>query len=126
MKISIQGNIINTKKIYQITPIVGDGCWIESNSWGPEKMLTHSGYMFSIEFLNKKEIKIHLRGNDVFEDELWWMRGSSEKFKMTKEEYETKLKIIYDELDIFRNSVISYWNKDKSEIPSIEFNIKKQ
>lgn len=129
MKISVLGSIINTKKIYQITPIVGDGCWVESNSWESENMiLTDSGYMFTIEFLNEKKMKIRLSGNDVFEDDLWWMRSSfsNTSTKITKEEYEDKLKTIYDELNAFRNTIVAFWNKDKSPIPELIFNIKKR
>ena len=112
MKISIQGRVIETENIYQIDPIKGDDCWTSRNSWGPSSLLTHSGYEFTIRLFNEKKIKIWRSGDQTFNCDIWYME---------KDMYEKKLKMVYDELDAFRNTVIEYWNKGKSEIPEINF-----
>lgn len=124
MKVSIEGEIVDTKNIYKIGNIVGDECWNVEGWISPEQFLTHSGYEFTIEFFNKKNLIIRRGGNDIFKnDTAWWShyKKGDVWVRVTKEEYEERLKIIYDELNAFRNIVIGYWNESKAEIPEIKF-----
>ena len=67
MKISINGNIIDTKKIYNITKITGDfeleGSKYLENSDIKDK---HMILWFEILFLNKKSLKVRITGDDLF------------------------------------------------------------
>lgn len=107
MKISVLGHIIDTKNIYDITPIKGDACWTYLNSG-----LTHSSFSFKIKFFNKKSLTIELYGDDLYpkkDEESWWDK-----------DYDKKLLQLKDKINGIRSEVIDYWNESKSEIPKIE------
>lgn len=123
MLINIIGYTINTEQIYCITPIKGNNCWSHMPSNATDAKLTHSAYSFEICFLNGKtqeSLKILLDGDKVFpiKPQYKWNDWYS---NITQEEYDTKLKIIFDKVNTVRNQVILYWNKSRSALPNIEF-----
>lgn len=107
MLISIQGNTIDTKDIYAITPIKGNECW--SNSFGTD--LTHSGYSFTVKLYNNKSVQIYLDGNDIYGDGYpnWW-----------DTDYKNKLINIENKLNEFRNEIVCKWNESKNDIPDLK------
>ena len=122
MKISVLGNIIDTRDIYMITPIVGNEHFKTSElqtaseylhkKW---KDLNHSGFDFEIKFFNKKTITIQIDGRDIWSDWNWF-----------ETDYLIRIKEVEEQLIELRNQIVTYWNKEKSEIPSIEFTFKKE
>jgi hypothetical protein len=118
MKISVEGVIIDTQNIYAIEPIIGNDTWTYMQSYGPDHILSHSGYEFTIKFFNKKDLIIYRSGDETFKDNYWWMKFKNREMLP---EYEAALKMIYDEMNEIRNTVIGYWNEDKKDIPEVAF-----
>lgn len=113
MKISVIGHVIETKNIYDITPIKGDNCWSYLKDDPNDNGLTHSSFLFKIKFFNKKSLTVELCGGDLYpkddDGESWWVR-----------DYDKKLLNLQDKINEIRNEVIGYWNESSSEIPKIE------
>jgi hypothetical protein len=102
MLISIQGTIIDTEDIYKISEVSGDNCWSTSDK------IKHSGFHFYIELFNDKSISVSLDGDSF--GYCWW-----------ETDYENRINQIEQKVKDFRETVIGYWNKSKSQIPQIEF-----
>ena len=122
MKISVLGDIIDTKDIYMITSIVGDEYFktsiIKTVSGAPSekyKHLNHSGFEFNIKFFNKKTLTIQLDGSDMWRDWNWY-----------EMDYSDRIKLVEHQITNIRDVMISYWNKDKTKIPRIDFTFKKE
>lgn len=101
MKIAINGNIIDTKHIYNITSINKSNHTHTNRIKEPGKQYDYLGYSFEIEFFNKKSLIINCTGDDLFikkPNYLWndWY----------KEDYETKYQLVKNHIEKFRNSII--------------------
>lgn len=109
MKISVIGNIIDTKDIYQITPIEGDNCWAHMSN----NKLVNSAYRFKIKLFNQKSITVNLSGYDVYPSDgmpYWW-----------KNDYEAKINTVYNKVNMLRDKLIVMWNENGNNIPRFEF-----
>lgn len=100
MKISILGNIIDTKDIYMITPIRITGNPFEN------------GYIFDIKIFNHDKLSI---GLTIYDDLI--------KSISTDYNIEKRLEICKHIVDNMHKKIIEYWNSDKTDIPLIDFSI---
>ena len=123
MKISVNGHIIETKNILDITPIRGNKCWGNN-----EKCLTHSAYEFEIIFFNHKNMNIYLSGNQFFGYDGWWesanvfQKNGDNQYCRSEEGmsiYKENLKKIYDKINSHRDEIIKIWSDNQSTIPQI-------
>ena len=99
MKISVLGDIIDTKKIYKISKLNENGMVIPYRCW------------FTIHFYNKKEIEISLSTSSVIARVIY---NNSDEFNKAKSEVKEKVVSV-------RNKVLNYWVENKSDIPVIDF-----
>jgi hypothetical protein len=116
MKIAVNGNIIDTKKIYNITPIEKSDNTYTNRIKETGNQYDYLGYSFEIKFLNKKSLTINCIGDNLFprkENYQWndWY----------KEDYEKKYELLRLYINEFRNSIIKIWLENQSNIP--QFNL---
>lgn len=109
MLIAVNGNIINTENIYNITPIEGDCCWSSNMTSG----LSHSNFLFAICLFNDKNILV---GTDISssEGEDWWNTGKFEDYISILNKHKKRL-------SKFRDSIIEAWGDNQSKIPNFDF-----
>lgn len=119
MIISVLGNLIDTRSISNITKVepvkMGMGYFTKD---GKLKSV-FKGFGFTINQFNGVESYIEI-DYDIL----------SSKFNRTNwydpnniKDYETNLKILEESINEVYNTVIDYWNKDKTDIPLIDFKI---
>jgi hypothetical protein len=116
MVIAVNGQLIKTEHIYQITPVVGNDCWTKSIDDGRDWM-KHSGFSFVIHFLNKKSHTIHLGVDGNFTDEMIWWKEEFEYTRLTNK--------VIDELEMLRDGIVKVWSENQNKYPVLEFNYKK-
>lgn len=117
MKIAINGNVINTKKIYNITKIEGDFDLNTSHYLKDSKIKDkHATLWFKILFLNGERLVIKITGDDLFERKVNYHWNDW----FTKD-YDNKIIKLEEKITTLRNSIIEIWSKNKSQIP--QFNL---
>lgn len=116
MKIAINGNIIDTKKIYNITPIENSDRKYTNRINEPGKKYDYLGFSFNIEFLNKKSLCINCTGDNIFP-----RRENYHWNDWYKENYENKYELLRIHIEKFRDSIIKIWSENQSDIP--QFNL---
>lgn len=119
MKISVLGNIIDTKKIYRISNI------ITNSEYG------HIDFEFVIDMYNKKQLCIRKSSGCYINYQEDFATIDEENFKIRCETgeridrkliEESKTYLKYKkQIETLRNVIIAYWSNNQSDIPKIEF-----
>ena len=104
MKIAINGQLIDTELIWQISPVIGNDLWGWEEVHKPLKMLFHSEYNFTIYFINKGQITLRLIGSEFYNDDKWY-----EIYKNDYNKYLQYLKELETQLNAVRDWVITCW-----------------
>jgi hypothetical protein len=118
MKIAINRDIVETEDIYNITKVVGDGCWLDYQDeevYIKNKNLTHGGYEFFVElYTDHRSIKVSIDGNKMFGSD-WWR-----KYQKDYSGYLSKLEIMKNKAERFRQELIKIWQDTVLDIPKFE------
>lgn len=117
MKIAINGETFETDQIYKIGKVEGNNIFSRDKE-ASRVGLTHSGFEFTIYFLDKFELKLVIFGNHLFED-VWWINPNKyeQVYSPVHPKYVERLKIMYDKLQDFRNKIEAVWSNNQSLIP---------
>jgi hypothetical protein len=117
MKISVIGNIIDTKHIYRITPI--------EEIMLPIGMNGGNEYIFTIKMFNdmidEKELDIRLSCRD-YDSQKYILIFDIEDMCIRESEYYKLSKQTKQAVEILREKIVSYWSNNQLDIPKLEFN----
>lgn len=116
MIITVRGNLIDTKYIYNISEVEGLDIHGDIN----KHIHFINEYVFKINFLNEKSITISLKFNIVSpKRNLLDLDENYINAKKNDEKLRLKQKMYLDEL---RNRVIDIWKGEQLEIPNFDIN----
>lgn len=111
MKILINGNMIDTEKIYVISKI-----WSETGKfyYNHEDFLEKYSFGFCIKFINHKDVSVRIRM-----EYLKWVEADSlaDAIEITK----GKSDELYAKIKKFRDEIINHWEPNQTSIPQIDF-----
>lgn len=122
MLVNIQGNIIETLHIYNITPIAKDSFYSFMRC-------------FTIQFINKKDLNIYSDFNKVANEIIPETKGKiihvnksypkgivgeSAYYNLNELQVEQLNKALDEKANEMREKLIEYWNQSKSTIPEIK------
>lgn len=97
MIISVQGDLIDTEKIYEISEIY---------EWIYEGKL--AGYRFKIKYFNNQEKEVYTRIFPMVDN-------------LKKEEIDALVIEHKESIEDLRNRIVEVWNKNQGDIPRFEF-----
>jgi hypothetical protein len=106
MKIIIEGTIIDTEQIYTITPVIGDNHWFYTSL----SVLNHSGFEFTIKFINDNQFTIRLNGSTIYDDGSWY-----------KTDYINKRDNIESIVTKLHDDIVTIWKDNQTTIPIFKF-----
>lgn len=109
MLLTINGSVIDTRNIYEITPV-------ETADKGGNAQC----FSFSIKFLNQKKKEIQTSGYEEYTRD----KGVAPNYDVNNwlnywEQKEKYIPLAKARLEAFRSKIIAHWQKDPSPIPSI-------
>jgi len=115
MKISINGDIIDTKDIYKITKLKSFE-WNNGHTWNIpfEGAITNdSCFGFKVKLFNHKKVHVWYNVSDECDDDY---KASTDRYEKT-----TDRKELWEKLEKFRATIVDKWNEDKSDIQQFNF-----